>query len=271
MMLSNSYVPYWKSLTIGIVLYAISIAMALSPLGEWILRLQTGCKKIKRMDQINRIQPLFDEVFDRAKQLNPTIPDNIQLYINSDEAPNAFATGRKTICVTNGLLYMPDSQIQAALGHELGHLVHKDTDLILIVSVGNFIITFVITAIRFIINFLQMIFGILCIFMGGQDGAVASIMNLFCNMLINLFVTGFMWLWTKIGILLVMKSSRKNEYEADQFSYNLGYGNDLCILLDSIGKTNTKGLFANLSNSHPDKNDRISRLQELGTTYRKDY
>jgi heat shock protein HtpX len=193
------------------------------------------------------------------------------LYINDDEAPNAFATGRKTICVTNGLLSMPDNQIRATLGHEFGHLAHKDTDLILIVTVGNFIITAVITVIRVLINVMQMIFGIICIFMGGAEGAVASITNSLCNLLINIFVMGFMWLWTKIGIILVMKSSRQNEYEADKFSFNLGYGNDLCILLDSICATSTKGLFANLVSSHPDKNDRILKLQELGVTYRRIY
>lgn len=103
---------------------------------------------------------------------------------------------------------MPESQIKATLAHEFGHLAHKDTDLILVVSVGN---------------------------------------------------------------LIVMKSSRGNEFEADEFSFNLGYGNDLCILLNSIGNSGAKGLFANLASSHPDKHDRIAKLQELGSTYRTTY
>ena len=69
-------------------------------------------------------------------------------------------------------------------------------------------------------------------------------------------------------MLLVMKSSRANEYEADEFSFRLGYGNELCALLDSFSGTNANGLFANLVSSHPDKDDRIARLQELGATYR---
>lgn len=263
--------PFWQALLIGIVLYAISMVIALSPLGEWILRLQTGCKKIKRVEQINRIEPLFREVYDKAKKLDPTIPDDVNLFIASDEAPNAFATGRKTICVTEGLLHMPESQIKATLAHEFGHLAHKDTDLILVVSVGNLIVTAVLTAIRLFISFLQLIFGIACLFIGGSEGALASITTALTGMMVNLFVAGFMWVWTKIGILLVMKSSRGNEFEADEFSFNLGYGNDLCILLDSIGNSGAKGLFANLASSHPDKHDRIAKLQELGATYRATY
>ena len=54
--------PFCQALLIGIVLYAISLVIALSPIGEWILRLQTGCKKIKRVEQINFIEPIFREV-----------------------------------------------------------------------------------------------------------------------------------------------------------------------------------------------------------------
>ena len=162
----------------GIVLYAISLVIALSPFGEFILRLQTGCKKIKRVEQINYIEPIFREVYDKAKKLDPSIPDDVQLFMNSDEDPNAFATGRKTICITEGMLNMPGDQIKATLGHE---------------------------------------------------------------------------------------------FEADEFSFNLGYGNELCILLDSISGSHAKGLLANLASSHPDKDDRIAKLQELGATYRATY
>ena len=36
---------------IGLCLYIISILIALSPIGEWILRVQAGCKEIKRQEQ----------------------------------------------------------------------------------------------------------------------------------------------------------------------------------------------------------------------------
>lgn len=49
----------------------------------------------------------------------------------------------------------------------------------------------------------------------------------------------------------------------------LGYGNELCFLFDTIGDSGTKGLFANLASSHPDKNYRIGKLQQLGATYKK--
>lgn len=263
--------PFWQALLIGVVLYAISLVIALSPIGEWILRMQTGCRKIKRVEQINFIEPIFREVYDKAKKLDPSIPDDVRLYMNSDEDANAFATGRKTICITEGMLHMPEAQIKATLGHEFGHLAHKDTDLILVVSVGNLIVTAFILGIRIVIDLFHLIFGIATAFIGGPEGVFAAIMNALYRAMITAIVAGLTWVWTKIGTLLVMKASRSNEYEADEFSFNLGYGNDLCILLDSISGSGAKGLFANLASSHPDKDDRIAKLQELGATYRATY
>ncbi len=143
-------IPFWKALLIGIVLYAISLIVVLSLVGEWILRLQTGCRIIKRAEQIEFIEPLFREVYENAKKLDPEVPDGVKLFMNDDKEPNAFATGRKTVCITEGLLHMPEGQIKATLAHEFGHLAHKDTDLILVVSVGNMIVSAFIIGIRII-------------------------------------------------------------------------------------------------------------------------
>jgi len=263
---------YWLAFLAGIVLYAVSLMIALSPVGEWILRLQTGCKKIKRIDQINFLEPLFREVYQSAKRLDPTLPDDIQLYINSDETANAFATGRKTICVTEGLLRMPEAQIKATLAHEFGHLAHKDTDLILLVSVGNMIVNAIIISIKVVIEIIHITMLFMSLFIGGREGFVAGICTTLYRLMISACVAFLTWIWTKIGVLLVMKTSRANEYEADAFAYELGFGNELCLLLESFGTaTGAKGLFANLASSHPENRDRIAKLQELGATYRLTY
>jgi heat shock protein HtpX len=152
------------------------------------------------------------------------------------------------------MLNAPKEQIKATLAHEIGHIAHKDTDLILIVSIGNFIVTFIFIATR--------LFAQAMASFGGGD------LNLPARF-VDALLAALMWAWTKIGILLVMNSSR--EFKADKFAFKLGYGNALCELLDSFTGTPTKGLFVNLMNSHPDKNDRIAALMNLGVTYSKSY
>lgn len=261
LLFGETTMPYWIAFLVGLVIYGISLVIALSPVGEWILRFQTGCRKINRIEQINFIEPLFRDVYGRARQLDPSIPEDVQLFVNDDENANAFATGRKTICVTEGLLHLPEDQIKAALGHEFGHLAHKDTDLILLITVGNFIVTTIVTIFRVIIWIVE----IICSFFSdGWVGTLGSFLTL-------IFVDGAMWAWTKIGTIMVMQSSRSNEYEADEFSFNLGYGESLCALIDSFEHSGAKGLFATLESSHPDKDERIAKLQVLGSNYRSSY
>ena len=141
----------------GLVVYIISITVTLSPFGEWLLRKRTGCGPITDQNVAARITPLFNEVYARAKKEYPSLPDDISLFMNEDKSPNAFATGRRTVCITRGLLNMSDDQIKGTLGHEFGHLAHKDTDKVLVISIGNTFITaicmkVVITFVSFIID-----------------------------------------------------------------------------------------------------------------------
>ena len=61
-----------------------------------------------------------------------------KLYVVQDEAPNAFAMGRKpeqaSITVTTGLFeLMTDRELEGVLGHELGHIRNYDIRVSLIV------------------------------------------------------------------------------------------------------------------------------------------
>lgn len=256
-------------IVIGIVLYLVSVTIALSPIGEWYLRFQTRCKKLKRAEDINRLEPIFREVYAKAKQKDPSLNSSIQLYITDDDSPNAFATGRKTVCVTRGLLNMPDEQIRAKLGHEFGHLAHKDTDLILLISVGNMFVNMLVTFFNIGLWFFDIITTIMCLFMGGEDGFITHLFMIFSRFLAVITVNLLLRIWTGLGTLLVMKSSRGNEFEADEFAFQLGYGDQLCALLDyfSTHEQKASGLFAALASSHPDSHDRIARLQQLGAGY----
>lgn len=249
----------------SLMLYAGSLLIALSPIGEFILRLQTGCKKIKREDIRAAIMPLFEEVYAKAKEITPSLPNNIKLYMNDDPAPNAFATGRRTICFTRGLLRMPEDQIKAILAHEFGHIAHRDTYLLQCVVVGNFIVTVIVTALRIF----ALIATTIAQVVSGSDNSVGGVVGFVLSSLAKLAViigfNVFMWVWTKLGVLLCMKTSRGNEFEADRFSSNCGYNQELIDAFEMLSMTcgSSKGIFAMLSSSHPDFDSRIARLQAL--------
>lgn len=264
---------FWLALLYGLLIYTITATIALSPLGEWYFRWTNGCKKIVDPEILNRLEPLFMEVKERAqtKHTDFIIDDNIRLYICDDDSVNAFAMGRRTICVTYGLLSLSDEQIKAVLGHEFGHLASHDTELTLLVTVGNFIITVIVTIIRVILAVYNLIIGLIGLFMG-REGAIVSIMNAIAQFIATLCINGLMWLWTQLGILLVMKSSRNAEFEADAFSCDLGYSDGLLSFFRILqglerqaGKKERGNIFAALSSSHPDTSKRIARIVDRST------
>lgn len=80
----------WGMLS-GFFVYLATIVIALSPIGEFIVRFQTGCKKIKDPEIMSRLEPLFYEVYQKAKMQEPLISDSVRLYMNDDESENAKA------------------------------------------------------------------------------------------------------------------------------------------------------------------------------------
>ncbi len=252
---------------LGVAAYIVILAITLSPIGEWILRVQNGCKKITRKEYIERLEPIFREVYAKAKEQNPELPDDIQFYMCEDDMANAFATGRKTVCITEGLMRYPDRHIQAVLAHEFGHLAHKDTDAVLIVAVGNLIVSGLFVLYRVIFKVFSVILSfVLGAFMGDTGTSIGTtIFSIFVDFILAVIMQA----WTMLGVLICLYPSRKNENLADEYAYNLGYGVELCQFLDHLAPAKTKGLWAALNSSHPDHDVRIAYLQDLGCTYRK--
>lgn len=256
----------WGMLS-GFFVYLATIVIALSPIGEFIVRFQTGCKKIKDPEIMSRLEPLFYEVYQKAKMQEPLISDSVRLYMNDDESENAFATGRRTICVTRGLLNMPDEVIKATLGHEFGHLALKDTDRCLLVVLGNTAIAGICTLIELGALFFNIVASVMAAFTRNENSFIVAMFGVFSSVVMLGIVRCFTKLWTWIGILLVMKTSRNNEYMADAFSCRLGYRDSLCLLLQHFGDDHPKGLFASLASSHPENADRINHILNQGVAY----
>lgn len=253
---TGDFMTALPGIAFSVIGYSISLVIALSPVGEAILRWQNKCKKIKNAEILSRIQPLFDVVYAQAKAKDPTISDKVSLFISFDDSPNAFATGRRTVCITEGLLALSDEDIKGVLAHEFGHLSHKDTDIILAVAVGNMIIT----AITSIFNlFVKTAIFFVGIFTSDEGSSTYRILyNVF-----NFFYVALMYIWTKIGTLLCMYSNRKGEYAADAFAVDLGYGQELSSALATIdngGFPASKGLWASLLSTHPATGDRINEM-----------
>lgn len=246
-----------------IALYIISILIALSPIGEGILAFLSGARKMTRVDMRNRMVPIITRVHNRALAKSGGLSKVIHLKVMYDSNPNAFALGRRTICVTEGLFSLPDDMIEGIIAHEVGHLACHHTVIQLLIGGGNFIITFILMVIRGISAFCALLGTLLSIGKregGGGCGCILSIIGIAASVAV--------WLWTKFCMLFLMWSSRANEFAADKYAFEIGYGNELAAALDRIGTGTPQNSFVKaLYSSHPQTHDRIGKLQEMGVTY----
>lgn len=245
-----------------VVCYIITVLISLSPIGEWTLAAFAGAREIKRKDIKIRLIPLLEIVFERAKEKTPSMVNSIRLKIIHDQSPNAFAIGRRTICVTDGLLNLTDEEIIAVFAHEVGHLAYGHSAIQLLIGGGNVLISgclLILKAICWIITaFCGLITGITTrSFLAGAFATLAASVS-----------AGLIWLWTKFCMLFLMWSMRQNEYVADEYAFQLGYGAILASVLDRhMCSAPNNGLLKALYSTHPHSDDRVARLQELGANY----
>ncbi|QOS89022.1 M48 family metalloprotease [Peribacillus sp. JNUCC41] len=268
-----------RTIVTVIVLYFLSLCIALSPIGESILRFQTGAKKIKRKDLRDKLEPLFNEVYEKARLKDPSLPNDVRLYIANDISENAFAVGRKTICLFKGLLSLPEEEIQAIIAHEFGHLSHKDTDINLVVYVGNIFINVIMFFVRIVLTIFLFIFEFpLRLLLGMFEDKTPRIERTITygdadekrpRFTWSGAIVDFLWsLWTWLGVLFIRSSTRQSEYHADLFAYELGYGEELASALDRIQVyIPEQGFLKAMYATHPSMDDRIAKLQELGSEY----
>ena len=246
-----------ESILVILIIYAVSIVIAFSPFGEWMLCLMAGARKMTRVDMKIRMIPLLEVVYNKAKKKTPGMTNKVVLKVIYKPEINAYAIGRRTLCVTEGLFQLPDDIICGILAHEVAHLAYRHTEIQLLIGGGNFIVT----ALILIAKLISAIIAVSSIITGFRRRSLAAA-------LFGMFFAACIWLWTKFCLLFLMWSRRQNEYDADRYAHELGYGLELAKGLDTIGgadpqKSFLKALYA----THPHTLDRVGRLQQLGVRY----
>lgn len=195
-----------------------------------------------------------------------------KVYVIDDPAPNAFATGRDpkhaAVAATRGLLdMMSDTELEAVLAHEMGHVKNYDIRVMMIVF-G------LVAAIGLIADIIMHMF-----WWGGnrdndrQGNALLFIIGLAAAVLAPI-----------VAALVQLAVSRRREYLADSTGALITrYPEGLISALEKIKasgssmrrqNTATAHLFfanplrgqslAKLFSTHPPIEDRIARLRQMG-------
>ena len=250
-----------RSLIIVSIIYATSMMIALSPLGEILLRISQGCRLPSTEQEKKYLLPLFEEVCEQAREINPSLNKGLKVYIMDAMYTNAFAVGRKTVAITRGAINtFSREELKGIIAHELGHLTHGHTKALLLTYIGNLLFTAIVFVLRLGIKLLEIIIDIVMQF------NVIVIIFRFIEWVMKMFFEIAVFLFIGFGNLIMSLNSRTNEYQADKFAYEIGLGRQLTSGLYKLQKTSMSGkvkLSEKLMASHPHIAKRIERLETL--------
>ena len=244
-----------KSLFTCLFIYAVSLCVALSPLGEQILRFTENIRPLLTKREKEIILPAFEEVYGQAKKDNPDI--KVEMCVVDSMSINACAIGSHTVAVTKGAVdILKEDGIKPLIGHEMGHITNGDTKATLLYIVGNGIFSasiLLVKAIIILIDILTVSFddSKIAVFIFSLLKLLFQIYLLVISLLINFFIA---------------LNSRSNEYRADEYAHELGYGHDLVetlYLLETISLSDNRSLLERIQASHPIIPRRIANIEKM--------
>lgn len=247
----------FKSFILLLLIYTISIIISFSPTGEKLLRILNNVRPLETSKEKEYILPLFKEVFEQAKIKNKYL-NKIEICIIDNMTVNAMALGRRTIAITKGAINtFTEEQLKAIIGHEIAHIVNDNTIASLYAMIGNGIFTLIILTYKLMLLLWEYI---LKLFLGKRNilSVLIRISKFILEVIIFILTFGFQ--------IIMMKNSRNNEFEADKFSYDLGYDTDMIealYLLEKISLSDNSTIIQKMIASHPRITKRIEFLESF--------
>jgi heat shock protein HtpX len=188
------WVGYFNLITVGVLVVVLNV-------GQWLLSpyLVGAIYRVKEM-KTDENPELHQMVADLSKKSGISTP---KLMLSRMPMPNAFAYGSplsgSRVAVTEGLIkHLEVGEVEAVIGHELGHLKHRDVQVMMVVSF--------LPALFYYIGYSMMLSGM---FGGGRRDSGGG-----NNALFGIAFMAFSWVLTLFTLYL----SRLREYYADRHS-----------------------------------------------------
>jgi heat shock protein HtpX len=224
-------------------------------MAEGLWRSVSGVRGIATREEINRLLPLFKEVYREARQTDPNLNNEIALYIQEDMDVNAFAFGRGTLVLTRGSIeLLSDDCLKGLIAHEFGHFSHFDTVVLLFSAVGNIFLSIVMKIIKAITK-------ILLFMVRNKDTTFTVVFKLLHTLVIGTYKAVLF-----VGDMILMSVSREHEFMADEFASRCGYGGALIDVLYQIHTVSIQkpgSIIEQLRSTHPPLTERIRALEKL--------
>ena len=234
--------------------------LILNGFGQACMRLIVGASKIERQDMIESITIPVEAIIAEARQNGLTLPDDIKVYqMKTDEAV-VYAFGMNSIGVSYAMTELPEEVFKAKVLAELYRIHIMDPDYLLFM-LGSNLISIILGLFAIVVGWVYMNFG------DRRKGLLTesdSMMGAF------LFASSIVCLsaWMGVCFLFIRGGVRANQFEADRYVAQCGYGEALCVYLDNCMPREFKFGLKLLEMGHPSCNHRIAALQNVGVGYK---
>jgi heat shock protein HtpX len=262
----DGVVTHYQLFVIGGVSFLIVVGLAFlfnSSAGQWFLRLLSGARKtIAREDA--KLNPIIGQVQKAIEAKHGLKPLNVRVMVVDNPIPNAFAIGKCTLVVSMAMYETStDAQIAGVMAHEFGHLHHGDSQKLSIalgVSVVSMTVAMLASAIATVIEAFSRLFSAA----KGEAGLFMSIFG-FIFSFMALFFVAFVYAGNGMLKFAMLFVGRKQEYKADKFAIQAGFGDGLLSFLDKLKDMEfeaPKNLFSRLYATHPPTMLRIGEVEK---------
>lgn len=221
-------------LRVGGTTFLLSIFTAASPLGETIMRAYRHARRITDSQQIARIEPVFHEVLQKARTVDTTLPNNIEIMLAESDGLQIEAIGQRTIVLSSSAINSNLNSLRAKIAHELGHISTRDPLWVTMANACNLYVVLLLMVLEGILMLFNMASGAGrrgAMFGRRRRGAGRAIFGAVIGLLYRL-TTGIRSLWNWIMRVLINWSLKEDELFADEFAYNLGCEKDLRQIIE---------------------------------------
>ena len=244
----------WHNLRVPIyyALRMVCVLLIIYTVGPKALTFILGGRALTREDDKERIVPLLSECIDIAKSDKMDIPDVINVYVIEKEYPHLIATGRNRICITRGMLEANPELIKAFLLEELYRISERDTEILVagfMSSIWSFVfLSAFILFFRFAASMREKY---------NQGDHILYIV-------LGIVIGGSIVIPLYVALRLIYP---KTDDMADEYICKKGYGECLCMYLDSVRQPGKPLIYYIESLIHRSENERIRNMQRLGIKY----
>ena len=234
--------------------------LILNGFGQACMRLIVGASKIERQDMIESITIPVEAIIAEARRNGLTLPNDIKVYqMKTDEAV-VYAFGMNSIGVSYAMTELPEEVFKAKVLAELYRIHVMDPDYLLFM-LGSNLISIILGLFAIVVGWFYMTFG------DRRKGLLTESDSMMGALL---FASSIVCLsaWMGVCFLFIRGGVRANQFEADRYVAQCGYGEALCLYLDNCMPREFKFGLKLLEMGHPSRNHRIAALQKLGVAYK---